>query len=304
MQGNTQKALKAFAQGLDRDPNLANETFTRSVAAELTGMDSDQAIAILLDPEERKELLNPPKDSTPNQTQKSEREEAPERKIPRSPGSGLIQTWLSFFSMSEEFLAEEADQANTEDTLVSILVFTIAAVVIFMITGFVQFPQFVEQWNQLMVEMAEMGETLPPLDFNFGMIFFGLLIGTLIMTPLSFLAGSGIQFLGARIFGGSGDFKSHLYILAIIQVPITILGGVTSLIAFIPSIGFVASLAGFALSIYTLIVTVRAFKAVHSLPTGRAIAGMILFPIILVVIVGCLLSIFGSALIGMLAGMG
>jgi hypothetical protein len=155
-----------------------------------------------------------------------------------------------------------------------------------------------------MVEMAEMGESMPPLDFNFGVIFFGLLIGTLIVTPISFFIGAGVQFLGARIFGGSGDFKSHLYLLAVIQVPVTILGGVTSIIALVPFIAFVASLAGFALSIFTLIVTVRAIKAVHSLPTGRAIAGMILFPIILVVVIGCLLIIFGSALAGIVGGMG
>jgi len=30
-----------------------------------------------------------------------------------------------------------------------------------------------------------------------------------IMTPLSFYLSVGLQYLGVRLFGGSGDFKSH-----------------------------------------------------------------------------------------------
>lgn len=70
MRGNTQKALKAFVQGLDLDPNLANETFTRSVASELTGLHPDQAIAKLSDHEDREEFLNPPKDTAETPTKK------------------------------------------------------------------------------------------------------------------------------------------------------------------------------------------------------------------------------------------
>ena len=296
MRGDNQKALKTFVQGLDLDPNLANETFTRSVASELTGMDPDQAIAILTDQEERKELLNPSKKPEPgHQTQTSLGEG------PSKPRGGLVQIWLNFFGMTESFLGQEADHANTEDTLLSVLVSTIAAVAIFMVTGFLQFQQIMAIFNQ---QMAEMGETMPPLDFNFGVLFLFMLIGTLIMTPLSFFVGAGVQFLGARLFGGTGDFKSHLYLLALIQVPVTLLGGVTSLLAFVPIIGLIAGLAGFGLSIFALIITVRAIKAVHNLPTGRAVAGLILPPIILIFIIGCLLTIFGSALAGLVSGMG
>lgn len=300
MRGDTTKALKAFAQGLDLDPNLANETFTRSVASELTGLHPDQALEILMDPEDRKALLNPPKGKAAQPEGISESEEAAAPKRPAKPRSGLVQTWLSFFSMTEDFLAEEADRASTEDTLLSVLVFTIAAVVIFMITGFVQFQQFLVFWNQLMVEM---GESMPPLDFNIGMIFFVLLISTLIITPITFFIGAGIQFLSVKLFGGSGEFRTHLYLLALIQVPVTILGGVLSILSLVSMIGFVVGLGGLGLSIYTLIVNVRAVKAAHNLPTGRAVAGVLLLPIILVVILGCMLIIFGSALMSVLAGM-
>ena len=301
MNGNTQKALKAFAKGLDLDPNIANETFTRSVASELTGLDPDEAIAKLRDPEERKVLLNPPKETAKKSTQARGIGVSSETAQPGKPREGLVQTWLSFFSMSESYLAEEADHANTEDTLLSVMVFTIAAVVSFMITGTVQFRQVFTLLNE---QMAQAGESLPLMDFNFGVIFLIMLVSTVIITPLSFFIGSGLQFLGGRLFGGSGDFKSHLYLLAVIQVPVTILGGVISIISLIPFIGILAGLAGLGLSIFTLIIAVRIIKAVHNLSTGRAVAGMILPPIILVILVGCLMTIFGSALAGMLTEIG
>jgi tetratricopeptide (TPR) repeat protein len=302
MKGDTQKALKSFAQGLDINPSLQNETFTKSVASELTGLTSDQALKILMDPEEREELLNPPKEKKGKSPEKLTKSyEIPDPKKPKKPRSGLIQTWLSFFMMDEEFLSEEAEHANLEDTLLSALVFTIAAVFFFMINGFLQFRQFLTMFTQL---LAQQGETLPPLDFNIGIVFFGMLIGTLIMTPLSFIIGGGLQFLGARVFGGSGDFKSHIYLLALIQVPVTIIGGVVSLLANIPGLGFIGGLIGLGISIFALIITVRAIKAIHDLPTGRAVASMILPPLILVFLGGCLLMIFGSALLSALMGMG
>jgi len=145
-----------------------------------------------------------------------------------------------------------------------------------------------------------MGEQLPQLGLNLGMIFFFILIGTVIMTPLSFYLGVGIQYLGVRLFGGSGDFKSHAYLMALIQVPMTILSGVISLLALIPLIGFVAGLGGLGLSIYTIILTVRAVKAAHNVTTGRAIAGIIVPPLVLMFIGGCLMVVFGSALGGLL----
>jgi hypothetical protein len=66
---------------------------------------------------------------------------------------------------------------------------------------------------------------------------------------------------------------------------------------------YIAGLAGFGLSIFGLIVTVRAIKVVHNLPTGRAVAGMIIPPIILAVLGGCLVMIFGSALLGAVTGL-
>jgi len=85
--------------------------------------------------------------------------------------------------------------------------------------------------------------------------------------------------------------------MALILVPTTVLGGLVSLFALIPVIGIIAGLAGFGLSIYTIILTVRLVKVTHDLPTGKAIAGIIVPPIVLSAIGGCILMTIGSSLL-------
>ncbi len=292
--GQTKKALLVYAQALELNPLLGKNSFSRSVASELTGKPFQDSLLILGDPDKLSEFIEAnygkakkerKKVSSPSKAQKLPQ-------VDRSK-TGLIQTWLSFFGMTEDLFLAEQEKANTEDTLLSVLVYTIATVVISMVTGFFQFQQIT----------TLMGEELPQLGFSLGTIFFIILIGTVIMSPISFYLSVGLQFLGARIFGGSGDFKSHAYLMALILVPTTILGGLVSLFALIPVIGFIAGLAGFGLSIYTIILTVRLVKVAHNLPTGKAVAGIIVPPIALSAIGGCVLMAVGSSLINMISQM-
>ncbi len=286
--GQTKKALPVYAQALKLNPNLEKNSFSRSVASELTGKPVQEALLILGDKERLSEFIEDnygkskkggKKAGTPSQAKKRP-------KMDRSQ-DGLIQTWLSFFGMTEDLLLAEEEKANTEDTLLSVLVHTIAAVVIFMISGFFQFQQIT----------TILEEQIPDLGFNIGMVFFLILIGTVFLTPLFFYISVGLQYLGVRLFGGRGDFKSHAYLMALVQVPVTILGGVVSLLSFVPVIGFLAGLAGFALSIYTLILTVRLVKVCHDVPTGRAVAGIFIPPFVLVAIGSCLMLTIGSSLL-------
>jgi len=279
---------------LELKPDLGKNSFSRSVASELTGKPFQEAMLILGDPDKLSEFIEINHGKAKKGRQKAS-SPSPAKKRPQADRSksGLIQTWLSFFGMTEDLFLAEQEKANTEDTLLSVLVHTIAAVVIFMISGFFQFQQIT----------TLLGEQLPALGFNLGMIFFFILIGTVILTPLTFYLSVGLQFLGARLFGGSGDFKSHAYLMALVQVPITVIGGVVSLLSLIPVIGFIGGLAGFALSIFSIILTVRLVKVTHNLPTGKAVAGILVPPIALSVIGGCIMMTVGSSLINMISQM-
>lgn len=292
----THKAIPIFVKALELNPELVKEPYPRSVAGELTGKSPEQALHLLKDPDAVQELIDEirgkdKKGKKGNKASTSAAEGKDKKSVQtRKEPSGLIQTWLSFFFMTESFFDREQERANTEDTLLSLMVYTIATVVISMVTGIFQLQQIT----------TLMGEELPQLGFNMGTIFFFILIGTVIMSPISFYASVGLQFLGVRIFGGSGDFKSHAYLMALVLVPTTVLGGVVSLLSFVPVIGFLAGLAGFGLSIFTIILTVRLIKSVHNVPTGKAVAGIVIPPIVLSALFGCLFLAFGSALIGSL----
>lgn len=285
--GQTKKSLLIFGKALELDPDLEKDTFARSVAAEITGQSPEIALRTLRDPAELQAMIGSLKGKGIKTTQKtsSPTREQKRPQMDRSK-STLIQTWLSFFGMTEDLFQAEQEKANTEDTLLSVFVHTIAGVVIFMITGFFQIQQIT----------TLLEEQLPELTVNLGMIFFFILIGTVILTPLTFYLSVGLQYLGVRMFGGTGDFKSHAFLMALVQVPATILGGVVSLLSFVPLVNFIAGLAGFALSIYTLVLTVRLIKVSHNVTTGKAIAGMIVPPIVMMVIGGCILMTLGSAL--------
>ena len=100
--------------------------------------------------------------------------------------------------------------------------------------------------------------------------------------------------------GGSGTFKVHAFLMAMIQVPMTVMSGVVALLALIPVVNVLAGLAGFGLSIYSIILTVRMVKVVHGLGTGRAVAAIIIPPVVLSLIGGCLIMTIGSSLLASL----
>jgi hypothetical protein len=283
MKDQTQKGLKSLVQGLDIDPNLAGETFTMSVASELTGLHPDQAIAALKDPDKRQELLNPGKEKT----RKAAAESTDSQKS-SGPPPGLVQSWLSFFGMTEQFFHKVVSGANMEDTMISVLVYTIASVITFFITSFGQLQEVLA-----MLE-GQMGTQMPDL----GPYLLIILIGVVIFTPISFFIGAGIQFLGLRLFGGSGTFKEHAYVLGLITVPLTVISLAFSLTSLVPVVRCLAGLAGLGLSIWSLIVTVRGMSVVHDLTTGRTIAGLILPPLILTVGMFCILTLTGTLIGG------
>jgi len=299
MKGQTQKGLKSFVQALDINPYLAEDTFTRSVAGELTGLNPDTAIRILKDPEKRLELLNPAKAQAKLSGQRDEETPPPpeETDLPAEAAPGdevpLVQIWLRFFRMTEDFFRRIVGQANTEDTLISVLVYVIASMLAFLISSFGQ----LQQLSSLLSE--QLGGQMPDLS----PFLLGILLSMIFLTPLSFFFGAGIQYLGMRIFGGLGTFKQHSYILAMIIVPMTVLSLGLSLPALIPGLNCIAGLAGFGLSIFSIVIMVRGMKAVHNLSTGQTIAGLIVPPLVLALIGGCLMSLLGSALMRMLGNM-
>ena len=103
------------------------------------------------------------------------------------------------------------------------------------------------------------------------------IIGNVIGAYIGFFLIAGLIFGCARLFGGSGAFLPLAYTLALIYVPLQIIG---TALGFIPGIGIYLL---FALSIYQILLSVYATASVNRLSMAKA-AGAVLVPIVLLFI--------------------
>jgi hypothetical protein len=95
--------------------------------------------------------------------------------------------------------------------------------------------------------------------------------GGFFLTIGGFFLTQGITFGVARLFKGQGTFLAQCYTALLFQVP---LGIASSLLALIPILGIIASLA---VTIYSVVLQVYSIMAVHRLSGGKA-TGVVLIP--------------------------
>ncbi len=186
--------------------------------------------------------------------------------------------WLKVTQMTEAFFAEEAPRASQGNTLIGVLVYAVVSAIL------TALAVLVSGGLQALSQLPELGRQ-PELGATYGASLGGLggvvlcytCIG-LIAVPLSFYFSNGLNYLGARVLGGTGSFGTQAYLMSLFVVP---LGMVTGLVGIVPFAGgCLAALVG----IYTLFLNVRLNKVVHQLTTGPATVAA-LWPLALVLIV-------------------
>ncbi len=121
-------------------------------------------------------------------------------------------------------------------------------------------------------------------------ITLGISLGSVILVPISFFIGTGIIYLLAKAFGGTGTFLAQSYTFLLFGVPV---GIVSSFLSLIPILG---GLAALGLSIYAIVLEVFAIMAVHRLSGGKATA-VALIPVGVLVLLAICLVVVGIALI-------
>jgi hypothetical protein len=209
--------------------------------------------------------------------------EAPMDTSPR-PFGEIPGLWLKITQMTEEFFAQEAPRASGSNTLIGIAIFAVISAIIAalssLIGGGVQMAGMPAEYQDMFATGTTMG----------GLVMCSL-CGGLFGTVVSFYLASGLVYLGSRILGGSGDFGTQTYLQSLFTVPIGIVTSILSLVYLVPVIGgCLGGLIGLALSIYAIILNVRALKVAHNLTTGKAIAAILIPGLIIGVIVACLLA--------------
>jgi hypothetical protein len=226
----------------------------------------------------------------------------------QEPGSGertprpfgeLVKLWMKFTKMTEAFFQEELGRVSVSNTLYSILIVAVFTAALSIVSSAIS---------------SSIPSTPPPsVDITQFMAIGKILLPIcgLITMPVSFFLNIGITYLGALIFGGKGNFKSQAYLVSLYYVPLSIISGCTGFLTWIPVLGLpLLILVSLGISIFHVILTIRVFKVVHLLSTGKAVAA-VLSPLILILIPLCLISILallgpaiGNVFSGIISGLG
>lgn len=119
----------------------------------------------------------------------------------------------------------------------------------------------------------------------------------IVLVPLYFFIGVGVQYALAMALSGRGTFLTQTYTTALYQVPLNILSKlIVILLVFIPGIGvFIGGLISLLLFVYGIVLNIFSIMAVHRLSGGKAsivviIPYVILF--VLLMILGLILALF------------
>jgi len=112
----------------------------------------------------------------------------------------------------------------------------------------------------------------------------GAIVGALIAT----IVFTGILWLIARVFGGTGEFSRQYYGYAGFTAP---LGIASAVVALIPTVG---TIAGIIIGLYSLYLTWLLIKMIHGLSSLKAIL-VILIPIIVIAVI---VAAVGVAILG------
>jgi hypothetical protein len=190
------------------------------------------------------------------------------------PFGEIFSLWMKVLQMDEPFFAAEAPRASNGNTLLALLIYGVVAVIFGLVQRAIGFRQlFLQRY---------FGNSP---SFNIPIC---LPLVAIVLVPLGFYIGIGLIHLSAKIFGGKGSYSTLAYLMSLFSVP---LGMVSTVLSLIPCLGGLLSLA---VSIYSIVLAVRAIKVNYRLTTGKAVGAyfvpvavifVIVFLLVLVVIV-------------------
>lgn len=205
---------------------------------------------------------------------------APEPPLPGGFGH-LFQKWVRVTTKpGAQTFATEMQTANWGDVWIGLLLFAaVAAVFIF---------AFLELVRGILVSSLSGNPEITPDQIQAITQVFTFLpavsLVAFVAVPVQFFIGSGIYWLIARAFGGTGTFKDQTYAYSLWYVPVEI---VALLLGLIP---FVGGLISAGLGIYGIVLAVYSIMASHHLSGGKATA-VILLPAAIVFVLVCALFI-------------
>jgi hypothetical protein len=216
----------------------------------------------------------------------------------------MFQTWMNVLTHpNEQTFIDEGNKPQAKLST-AIIWIVIAAVIVAVFSIFRVLIQAAVGGGPGIIEQLVLQFDLPPevaeqmmQQAQAGVVsgIIGGFCGALIGVPLSFLIGSGIYWLIARLLGGVGSYEHQTYLLGTFTAPLMIVNGIVSII---PIAGGCVALL---ISIYTLVLTYFALKVSHNFTSGKAITTL-LIPLLIGLLLACCIIASVMTMMGALLG--
>ncbi len=167
--------------------------------------------------------------------------------------------WLNFWKMDEEFFQNEKSHVSHTNTFMGVLLY--AAI----FTGLAVLYALIFRWIYPIKYESYLGNVASPDSIfirTYGINF--------IKIPIVFYINNILVFIVGKIFRGKAKFSTQAYFDALVKPPLTIISMFLSFTLLIPEIGVVIRvLPAFILSIYSIILTLRAYRIAHEISSMR-----------------------------------
>ncbi|MBD3210459.1 hypothetical protein GF318_03695 [Candidatus Micrarchaeota archaeon] len=124
---------------------------------------------------------------------------------------------------------------------------------------------------------------------------------------ISWLIQSAVQYLIAKLLGGTGSFRNQSYLIALGSASAAIVFSILYVFSFVPCLGYAANAVMILVGIYAIYLNYRAVKIAHGLSTIKAAVVTlapvaIFFAMVIAAIIAFYLGIFSLAFLGSSAG--
>lgn len=183
---------------------------------------------------------------------------------------------------------EEMGKASWDIVWVQLLSFALVLTLLGLLSS-----QLVPTHLLTTVSPTAVNRLTPAVLQSFQTLLFGISIGSIVLIPLRFFIGVGIQFLLAKAFNGQGTFLAQSYATTLYQLPLNAaLSFIALPLVFIPSVAvLIIDLLSLAVFIYSIVLNIFSLMAVHRLSGGKATAA-VLIPYAVALALVCALSAF------------
>ncbi|HYP39658.1 MAG TPA: YIP1 family protein [Chloroflexia bacterium] len=200
--------------------------------------------------------------------------------------NSLIQSYIRAVTKPNVGTYEaEIPNASWAKTLIGVAAVAIIAAIMALISGLVSGAVNAAQMDQIRAQFRDANLPFDPTLFMGGGTT-GVIgaLTTLVLTPLTFLLGTVIQWGVAKMLGGQGerggDFGTQAYLSSLSYTPLRI---VTAILSIIPCLG---AIVGIALPIYQIVCVGFSLQASQRQQGGKAMLAAFV-PLILLVLFIC-----------------